>query len=197
MKREINYNRIRQLITAGLLVVAASLLLGSCEPDPADIGGAGADFDETLYYTKTDVDALISELYTKTEVDAAVEAVRPVVGTASEKTLPDVGWAGRTGGFTVPEGATSVLVKVIAANSNTTVVKGIFYMVFSETGSAGTLIGEISIPPGTRTTYLGWAAVGSGATTMYGWHDSDSGHGGSAADLTDVTIRIQPVLWLK
>ena len=70
---------------------AVFLLLTSCQN-----GGAGADFDATQYYTKTEVDG---NFYSKTEIDAVISDVSPLSGDGDPQWLSSTaGYANKTAG---------------------------------------------------------------------------------------------------
>lgn len=175
-------------VLAALVLAAAVVFLISCDPDG---GGAGADFDAALYYTKTEIDAMIDSA-----VQEAVDAAEPVDDTSTALSLTGVDWAGRTGNFAVPSGGVErVLVEVIASNGS--VDEKICYITFGSSETNGQVIAQFTLP-GSDAGYkqfLGIATVPAGATVMYGWHETV--HAGAAADLTGVSISIKPKLWLK
>jgi hypothetical protein len=59
---------MKKLSVIGLAFVAVMFLAGC--PATDDGGGQGADFDATLYYTKTQVDDMFANYYDMTTVDA-------------------------------------------------------------------------------------------------------------------------------
>ncbi len=166
-------------------------------------GGAGADFDATQYYTKTEVDDLISSLsYTKTEIDTQIDGLNEdisdmlVWANNSWQSPSDVGWAGRTtSGFTAPEDATGALVEVFI-NNNSGEDKT-FYVCFSPNSEASGLVLQTTAHDGDFETFVGYSYIGSDSRTIYGWHDSDSGHAGAATDLTSVAFKMRPLLWIR
>lgn len=166
-----------------LMIGGIVLSLGVCSMfgnSEDDGGGEGADFDSSLYYTKTEVEALIA-------------AVTPEWDLTDAQELTDVDWGGRTPtGFTVPDGAQSVLVEVIASSS---VATNNFYIQFSQDDGGGTIIAQFKLSADGYSSYLGLAQVPAGATTMYGWNDT--GHDTPQTDLANISVSIQPRLWLK
>ena len=107
-----------KLVGSGLIMflcVAAFLLTG-CEPggDDGD-GGAGAEFDDTLYYTKTEVDGLIESAITDAvnQAETAAEDITTVhtstiiveAGDGPPKIVEEFGYASRNKTWTVPDGA--------------------------------------------------------------------------------------------
>jgi len=93
------------------MVLAFSMLSFSCG-DGSD-GGAGAEFDASLYYTK-------SEVYSKTEVDAMV----PEIGSGSGY-IAGTGWdnraesSGNPVAYAVPTGAKSAIFEIFIQSAIT------------------------------------------------------------------------------
>ncbi len=170
-------------------VVACDSLFGS------DDGGGGADFDSSLYYTKTEVDSQFDAVYLKTESDALIADVfRADVSAGQQITAVD--WAGRTSsGFSVPTGATGVLVNIIV-NNNSGSPKTL-YIQFSSSDAGGDFILQGTVLDTGYTSFFGYATVPTNATVMYGWHDYSGGHSGTSSDLTNVAITVKPVVWLE
>ncbi|MDA3957245.1 hypothetical protein [Oceanispirochaeta sp.] len=183
MKKRMDKKTALKRVVVILTAAAALSVMGSCNPAT---GGGGADFDETLYYTKAEVDAA---------VQAAVDTISPVTGTASAIALAGVEWAGRTPvGFAVPNGARWVLVEIIADNGSASDYG--FFIQFSSTSAGGSIVAQFELAAGAGySQFMGLAAVPAGATTMYGWHDTV--HSGATATITGANVSIQPKLWLK
>ena len=165
-------------------VVLVGLLLANflaCEPPVGPDGGAGADFDATLYYTKTEVDALVADV------------VRDTGETG--QLLAGVDWDGRTPvGFTPPSDATGALVEIVATNGSAT--DKTYYIQFSSDDTGGSIVAQFTLIAGAGyTSFTGYAVVPAGSGTMYAWHDTI--HSGAAADITSVDISVRPVVWLK
>lgn len=77
--------KIRRIVEVILITGVIALLCG-CPPAPVDVqeGGGGADFDPTLYYTKTEAEEVfatlsgVEETYVKkTSLDPAINASMP------------------------------------------------------------------------------------------------------------------------
>jgi hypothetical protein len=156
-----------------------------------DTGGGGADFDATLYYTKAETNSLLESYYTKAQTDPLLADV--VREGSDSQAISGVGWAGKTAGFTVPTGATSVLVKVSGYNS--TGGDLVIGVTLSETEAlTQNVIAHYTAAAGQYYSVLGYVTV-TGATTVYAWHNT--GLAGAASALTGITINVQPVLWFK
>ena len=170
------------------VLLAATLILGSCDPG----GGEGAEFDETQYYTKTEIDAIVTDA-----IQQAIGAVQPLGDASEDQALTDVDWAGRTpDGFAVPEGARYVLISMVGTNDS--VSAKTFYIVVSSTETDGELIGQFTLPiGGSYNQCLGLARLPEGAVKIYAWHNASGGYEFAAQDLTDAEISVRPVLWFK
>ena len=180
------------------LIMAASLLMVFAACDPNN-GGEGADFDDTLYYTKTDVDSMISALETEIDqaVSEAVDAVEPVDGTADAIALAGIDWVGRTPvGFNVPgDGVERVIVEITGYNGTGSGEQ--FYICFGSSETNSETMAQFYLPAdGGYHSFLGLVTIPDGATTMYGWHDTSpaSAYDG---DYTGFSIYVRPKLWLK
>jgi hypothetical protein len=100
---------------------AALMFLAGCPTTDDGGGGQGADFDENLYYTKAEIDALFADVYTKSEVytKGAVDALLPTPGGFSDtltnaNTTYDDGLA-----ITIPTGYKYLLLEVTGFISST------------------------------------------------------------------------------
>jgi hypothetical protein len=90
--------KTRKTFTVFLTAAALLLVLGSCSSDSSSGGGSGAEFDASLYYTKTEIDSklldinavLTNDYYTKTQVNGRV---MPVPGTSQN--ISSTGYANR------------------------------------------------------------------------------------------------------
>lgn len=174
------------VLTGVLLCLAAGagfLLLTSCEN-----GGAGADFDATQYYTKTEIDdsfytktEIDGSFYSSTEVDAEISDVSPLTGDGDPQWLSSTaGYANKTAGWDVPEGAGSVLVKariMAPIGSNLTI-----YIDSSESGAQGW-----NLTNGTGSEILMLFSV-AGKDHVYAWTDNSPGSD---------NVEVAPFIWLR
>ena len=152
---------------------AVFLLLTSCQN-----GGAGADFDATQYYTKTEVDG---NFYSKTEIDAEISDVSPLSGDGDPQWLSSTaGYANKTAGWDVPEGAGSVLVKariMAPIGSDVTI-----YIDSAESGAQGWYLTS-----GTGNEILMIFSV-AGKDHVYAWTDNSPGSD---------NVEVAPFIWLR
>ena len=105
------------------LAIILIFSLTSCETG-GDDGGQGADFDETQYYTKTEVDALIADAITQAVDDATPDSytIAPVAADGPGKAIQsdgDWGGAGVAGPWTVPSGANFGVFKIEIGSTTT------------------------------------------------------------------------------
>jgi hypothetical protein len=157
-------------------VVACDSLFGS---DDAD-GGAGADFDGSLYYTKTDTDTLLNNVIRS--------------GTESAQTLAGVDWAGKTPvGFAVPDGVSGAMVEVVVGNGSAT--DAMLYIQFSGDATGADLVVQAKVGAGLYNSFLGYTRVPAGSSTLYGWHDTI--HSEAVGSLTGIDVSVRPVLWFR
>jgi len=180
-------SRIHRWSVFALFIVVV-MVIGSCDPG----GGQGAEFDATQYYTRTEVDAIVTDA-----IQQAIDAVQPLGDASEGQALTDVDWTGRTlDGFAVPEGARYVLVEMTGTNDSGSAQT--FYMVVCGNETDGQLVGQFTLPTGgSYNQYLGLAGIPEGTTRIYGWHNASGGYEFPATDLTDVEILVRPLLWFK
>src|SRR6056297_2803695 len=95
------------LITGFFLAALLFFVVTACDTGS---GGQGADFDETQYYTKTEVNAAIDAAVTDAVNQAAdalndyTPAITPVTSDGPPKEVQQSGYANRIGPWTVPDG---------------------------------------------------------------------------------------------
>ncbi len=129
----------RKLLIIGMALAAAILPMG-CGAPP---GGGGADFDDTLYYTKTDIDAMFANYYSK----AAVDGLLPSPGSFSYTITPaQSSYAGGTL-ITVPAGGKYVILKAFALDVQAAEVT-------VRVGDSGGTFSECKYPAGAKSTQL-------------------------------------------
>lgn len=171
---------------AVLLCLAAGagfLLLTSCEN-----GGAGADFDATQYYTKTEIDdsfytktEIDGSFYSSSEVDAEISDVSPLSGAGDPQWLNNTaGYTNKTSGWDVPEGAGAVLIKariMAPIGSNLTI-----YIDSAESAAQGWYLTN-----GTGSEILMLFSV-TGEDHVYAWTDN-------SPDFENVEVA--PFIWLR
>jgi len=168
-------------VLGGVLIGLLFANVLACELDPDNDGGAGADFDASLYYTKAEVDALITTVVQDTGLDAQL--------------LAGAEWAERTPvGFSCPSDAKAVLVEIIGTNSSATDKS--FYIQFSPDNTGALIVGQFTLDANANyTSVFGYTTISPGSTTLYAWHDIV--HSGAATDWTGVDISVRPVVWFK
>lgn len=175
----------KQIFLSLIIALLLSLTLSNCKSSSDDSGGAGAEFDASQYYTKTEVDEKLSTVITGT--------------SATGQTITGNDSAGGTAtGWTVPTGTTSALFSITISNySGATLCT---YIGVGETYS-GAIISTSTCVPNDGNYYATtfWAPVTAG-TNVKAFHDYSSGHSG-VTDLSSLSsnfeISVKPVTWLK
>lgn len=153
-----------------LLVVIGSCTTGGIIGGDNNSGGEGADFDASLYYTKTEVDTMIAN-------------VSPLSGAGDPQWLSNsLGWSNRTTGWAVPEGANMVLIKV---RIMTPLSDGITI----NAEETDTTPDSWSLISGTGNSILMYFNV-SGKDNIYAWADVNAPGGGG-------NVELSPIAWLR
>ncbi len=182
-------------ILIGLLLTNVLACEMNLDDDPN--GGAGADFDESLYYTKTEIDSLFSAYSTAIEVNGLVEEVVQNATTEATQSITVVGWAGKTDGWSSPEGATSALFKIVLSGGTVDPNKALYITVSATNTGSPSIISQFSVEDtGGFTSFFGYATFPAGSD-VYAWHDSDTGHAGAVTNLSGISVTVQPVVWFK
>lgn len=166
-------------------VVAATFSFISC--GGGDEGGAGADFDATQYYTKTEVDGLVTGVVTNS--------------SATADTITGNDFAGRTStGWAAPAGAKAAIMELSITNSDSGSADLTTYIEVSVSDETAASMGTSMTVPADGTYYskIFYVPV-SGGKTIVAYHPYSSGHFG-ITDLTTIDnfeISVKPVAWLK
>ncbi len=201
----------RRFFLMGLFLTAAIAVGCSGGSDKNDSGGAGADFDASLYYTKSALDggALNNLYYTQTAADAllankqdtATNKVMGMTGNPIMLTQANVGRANyNTTGWTVPAGAQSVLVKVTVAQNTPSAQPGDVSVRFRTVNSSDSHDPIVSarlsaIDFHTGTTIVGFFDLGfvpAGDTVIHAYIETCTRTYG-----TDMDVRVSPIMWLR
>ncbi len=169
-----------------LTVLAASVLvLVQCDSSlgGSDSGGAGADFDAHLYYTKSEIETKL----------AALEQVRVVTEPVANNYVTGLGYANGTDSYNAPSGFSGAIYQVTVMN-NSGVAKTIeVHFSADNTAGNGTYWStKISLDHGTLYQLCGVTKLYAGLTGVKGW----LGSGSSAWD-TNMSVMITPLYWLK
>jgi hypothetical protein len=170
------------------LVLPASFMLFffGCRQDG---GGAGADFDETLYYTKDECD---ERYYAKSEVDSLLEGVRMVIPAVTEagqefsdteRTLTAGNNSFATGVYWVnPNEARAVLFLVYVTGATT------FLPVTIDVGVADDNLYPFYFTPQDGVNhYLAYIPLGNSTDEIRAWVSANFPSG--------ATVRMYPVVW--
>ena len=92
-----------------LIILALIFLMSACSQDSSDDGGQGADFDESLYYTKTEIDQTINQLV----VEHMNSNVQPDI-----QEMTGSGWDKRTvTGWQPSTKAAYVMLRILVSNT--------------------------------------------------------------------------------
>lgn len=200
----------KALIFFAVLFLAVGFGCSKSSSDDGDGGGQGAEFDASLYYTKTDSDA---RYYTMTAADALladkqeISSNRVLSQNANSINLQVAPASfGRTtaftpgAGITVPTGANSIMV-LISVDQDVTAGGGDIMVRFCSENSnsiadprCGARLSGLAGQGG--TTYVAWVPLsffaGLGDTEIYPYIESCTIlYGG------DAYIHITPIMWLR
>lgn len=169
-----------------LFLVMLSVTGSGCSKDSSS-GGAGADFDETMYYTKTQTD---DKLQYKVNFEPA---------NGSKTTITSTGFANGAS-FTVPSGFTWVrglFVEVYLRNqSSSTKIISLVLTSTNSPGSGGAYI--VTLPAGAHSkqfVFFPPSSATAGSTVVL-WQDPAQAYGEASTDLTNVTIEVTPNHWI-
>lgn len=177
-----------------LFVLVFCIFLFACDPANGgdNGGGQGADFDASLYYTKTEIDA---RFYEKSVVDAKLsETVR--IETVTAKELTGVGWTGRTDGFTVPAGYKAAVMEIKGYKDSSGDPKNLSLTFGGTSSSSSMVVFDFTVfNDDSYYTHLVFIEIPEGTATLYAWHNT--ANGGASADLDGVTVNVRPVAWFK
>lgn len=164
-----------------IISIMAVFAVSGCSGDSSSnsSGGAGADFDATQYYTKTEIDSMLLDV-----VQSG--------GGGGPLTASNVGYDnGLT--LTVPAGATGALVKITGYNtSGSAQVIGISAG-YAATGGGVVFHGKLN------TDYdmvMGYVSFGAGTTDFRIWYNTGLG-GAEYFNFTQCTLYVEPVAWFK
>jgi hypothetical protein len=178
-------------LTAGLVLgyVSMTLVTVSCSLDSGGgSGGAGADFNPDLYYTKGDINTLLADVS---------ENIRSVVGMPqiTDGELSGAGYAGKVA-FAVPDtNVKGALIKITATKP--TDYRNICISVGTGTEASGILTLHFTLIPTGSYSYSSYNAFVpfSNATTIEAWHNTSES--GASPTIDDTAIKIQPVVWFR
>ncbi len=149
------------------LAVILMIVFTSCDPAAAG-GGLGADFDETLYYTKAEVDDLLGNAVAeaKTYADGLGSTIAPLSGDGPHKKVSDLFNTAVDPYWTVPDGVTIGIFKVECVSLSGT--SDIIYF-----GPAEGEIDNYPLPTARLAFTAAIATEGNG--TLFGWtNDADN-----------------------
>jgi len=155
------------------------LVTNSC--DSGGDGGSGADFDSTLYYTKTEVNNLLDGVFTGLSNDAY-------------QTITGVDFAGRASTpWTVPAGCTAGLFEVNAGA--TSYSSGPLNIIVS--AATTDAVPDIQFTPASAgySTALFVVPALTPNTQVYAWHTTN--HSGSANVSAGITVAVRCRGWLR
>jgi hypothetical protein len=192
----------RRILTALVLVLALSagsgatlLVMNSCDAgggtddiaaddDTDDVaddgGGTGADFDATLYYTKTEVDGLVDGVFQGFPQDS----YQPLTG---------VDFAGRAAtGWVVPAGVTAGFFEVNVYASGA--ASGPVNIIISTATNSDAPDTGFTPSTGCYSTALFMAPSLTAGSTVYAWHTT--GHSG-APNLTNLQVAVRCRGWIR
>lgn len=169
--------------------LAVFVLLGvsGCSTDSGDdSGGSGADFDSTLYYTRTQVDDLLKY------------AVQFWPANGTESTITQAGFANGVS-LTFPASNVSGLVlEVYVKNtSGSSKTIGLALTGTNSPGSGGAYVR--TLPDGGYSKefvfYPAWSSTGGG--TIVVWQDTAQADGTAASSLAGLEIKVNVIYWVK
>ena len=171
-----------------VIVCVAAFSVMSCDSGSSSDGGAGADFDASQYYTKTEVDGLISSVIdNSTDVHDSITGNDFAGGTAT-------GWSS-------PAGAKGAIMELSVYNNTASLLIS-YIEVSSSDGTNANMGTSITVPnDGSYYSKIFYVPV-AGDTTIVAYHPYSSGHSG-ITDLSALTsgtyyeIQVKPVAWFK
>lgn len=170
------------MFTAFVLLFASGCSMSSGD----DTGGSGADFDSTLYYTRTQVDDLLKY---------AVQ-IAPANGTALS--ITQTGFLNGAS-FTLPyNDIKGIVMEVFVKNgAMTTKTIGLALTSTDSAGSGGAYIK--TLPFGAYSQefvyFPNWSSAAG--STIVVWQDSAQAYGTAASDLTDMEIKVNVIQWVR
>lgn len=148
----------------------AGLAFLSCSKDESsDNGGAGADFDASLYYTRTEVDGLLQDVVQEDNLQ--------------EISISQAGYS-NGGNLTVKSGSRSVLLRIFINSSNTNNIE----LWAGSSESSGTRVFEANVGNGNLTVPA--FAIFNPSETIKVWQSQGN-------QLNNCTITVRPLAWFK
>ncbi len=171
---------------ATMVLVTSSCNLGGDSGGTDGTGGSGADFDASLYYTKTEVDDKLFKI-----VENETQSTpKPVTGNSY-----DTGTS-----FTVPDtNVKGVLLQVeyfTESTYNPPADKTIYLRCGKDT-TAGEVFASFGLSTGgAYISVLGYRLLNN-ASTIKIWHDPTLPKAISSIPPQDVIINVKPVLWFR
>ncbi len=161
-------------------VGTALLVTNSCDSSGGG-GGSGADFDSTLYYTKSEVNGLLDGVFTGLPNDAY-------------QTIMDVDFDGRAStGWQVPAGVTAGLFEVNAGA--TSYASGPLNIIVSSATTARAP--DIQFTPASAgySTALFVVPDLTPSSYVYAWHTT--GHSGSTNVSAGIVVAVRCRGWIR
>lgn len=180
------------LVTLLIGVVLLSLALSCNLPEDGvtDNGGSGADFDESLYYSKTEIDSMLTSFYTKTETDDLVSSDFETGPTDTQTSTAET-WTNKTSGWIVPSDASYMLVRITKNGDGNTSQDDISITISTDltVTTNNTYYCRQDAYQDSETLLMLIPVIGN--STVYGWYNEPS----SINRVNDIIFT--PLLWIK
>ena len=171
------------MVPVFFLVLAVAFMNCDSKDDGGSVGGLGAEFDPSLYYTQTEVDTLLTTVVTTT-------------GLAND-TITGNDFAGGTEtGWVAPDSAKAAIFELSLYNSDSESDSLTTYIEVSNSDTTGAEMGtSITVPAdGTYYSKIFYVPV-QGGNTIVAYHPYSAGHSGitDLATISNFEINVKPM----